>query len=62
MYLTTLLELYLSLYFIYDSLLCIRLIGVELMLSYIKVTFRSILDDHMARDSSLAMARHICML
>jgi hypothetical protein len=39
MYLTTFLELYLFLYFIYDFLLCIRLIGVELMPSCIKVTF-----------------------
>jgi hypothetical protein len=38
--------------------LCIRLIGVELMPSCIKVTFRSILDDPMTRDRSLAMARH----
>jgi hypothetical protein len=38
-------------------LLCIRLIGVELMPSCIKVTFRSILDDPMAIDRSLAMAR-----
>jgi hypothetical protein len=28
------------------------------MLSCIKVTFRSILDDSIARDRSLAMARH----
>jgi hypothetical protein len=32
------------------------------MPSCIKVTFRSIIDDHMARDMSLAMARHRCRL
>jgi hypothetical protein len=38
------------------------LIGVELMPSYIKVILRSILDDPMARDRLLAMARHRCRL
>jgi hypothetical protein len=32
------------------------------MPSCIKVTFRSIIDDPMARDRSLAMARHSCRL
>jgi hypothetical protein len=32
------------------------------MPSCIKVTFRSILDDPIARDKSLAMARHSCRL
>jgi hypothetical protein len=32
------------------------------MPSCIKMTFRSILDDPMARDRSLAMARHSYML
>jgi hypothetical protein len=32
------------------------------MSSCIKVTFRSIIDDPMARDGSLAMARHSCRL
>jgi hypothetical protein len=32
------------------------------MPSCIKVTFQSILDDPMARDRSLAMARHSCSL
>jgi hypothetical protein len=50
------LEFDLSLPFIYDSWLCIRLIGVELMPSCIKVTFRFILDVPVARDRSLAMA------
>jgi hypothetical protein len=38
------------------------LIGVELMPSCIMVTFRSILDDPIARDRSLAMARYRCRL
>jgi hypothetical protein len=62
MYLTTFLKLYLSFYFIYDSWLCIRFIGVELMASCIKVTFRSIHDDPMARDRLLGKARHSCRL
>jgi hypothetical protein len=32
------------------------------MPSYIKVTFRSILDDPMVRDRSLAMVRRSCRL
>jgi hypothetical protein len=61
-HLTTILEFGLPLHLIYDSLLCIRLIGVALMPSCIKVTVRSILDDLMARDRLLAMSRHCCRL
>jgi hypothetical protein len=57
-HITNILELYFSLCFNYNSWMCIRLWELDWCPSCIKVTFRSILVNPIARDRSLAMARH----